>query len=212
MITTKRHRVLALVAAHMLFAAVLAFVSTARAEDITYNINNYPLSQSDMVHVGTDTVSGWITTDGSIGTLTDADIISYGFRIDYPGGYVSQGGGTNATSYLENVQATPTELLCPTPLENAWLALGLGDGDMTLQWGLGKEYWGKVQTYNSEAQQWNTIAEFSDTGGETAPGYICANEPMIIATAVPEPGTLTLLVSALLGLAGAGYLRRRAKA
>ena len=33
--------------------------------------------------------------------------------------------------------------------------------------------------------------------------------PWVIATAVPEPGTLTLLVSALLGLAGAFYLRRR---
>ena len=31
----------------------------------------------------------------------------------------------------------------------------------------------------------------------------------LLFTAVPEPGTLTLLVSALLGLAGAAYLRRR---
>ena len=42
------------------------------------------------------------------------------------------------------------------------------------------------------------------------PGSITYNSPdWIIATAVPEPTTLTLLFSALLGLAGAFYLRSR---
>ena len=40
------------------------------------------------------------------------------------------------------------------------------------------------------------------------PGSIACNNPWIIATAVPEPGTFLLLVSALVGL-GVVYLRRR---
>ncbi len=42
-------------------------------------------------------------------------------------------------------------------------------------------------------------------------GSIAANEPWVIATVAPEPATLTLLASALLGV-GAVYLRRSAKA
>ena len=49
-----------IVVAHLLFSAVLlALVSNAKAQDITYDFANYPADE------GTDTIiSGTITTDG----------------------------------------------------------------------------------------------------------------------------------------------------
>jgi hypothetical protein len=54
----------------------LASVSNASADDITYNIVDYPVNEIDLITGGTDMISGTITTDGSQGTLTSQDIMS----------------------------------------------------------------------------------------------------------------------------------------
>jgi hypothetical protein len=58
----------------------LVVVSFARAENITYNIADYPASQLDR-HIYwytglTDHVTGTITTNGNLGMITPNDIVS----------------------------------------------------------------------------------------------------------------------------------------
>ena len=75
--------------------------------DITYKIANYPVNQSDFNQGGTDTVSGTIETDGTIGTITAANIIAASFTI-------SGISTTSATiGQSSGLQATSTELLIP---------------------------------------------------------------------------------------------------
>ena len=70
----RSHRRSALVAAHLLFAAVLlASVSNASGQNRTYNIVDYPANETD-ANGATDTLSGTIITDGKLGTLTPSDV------------------------------------------------------------------------------------------------------------------------------------------
>ena len=53
-----------------------ASVSTAWAGNITYNLVDYPVNEADMINGGTDTISGTIITDGTLGYLTTNGSIS----------------------------------------------------------------------------------------------------------------------------------------
>jgi hypothetical protein len=92
------------------------------------------------------------------------------------------------------------------------------DGSATAQLSYSNAYHdvdGTFTSYDFEAWSNATGIPFADFYTESplaVPGSIGVNNPWVIADAgqpIPEPGTLTLLVSAMLGLAGAFYLRRR---
>ena len=206
----------------LLFAAVLlTSVSTARAENITYNLVDYPADEADGINGGTDTISGTIITDGTLGYLTTngpvSQIIGGSLTFAAPGVTTE---GQLAFDY-ETVY-TPGSALYATPTQ---LIVGMATV-LTLEYqttsGPGTD---SYLTYNADSYYY---AGRIETGGSGLLASFFASPPVnivtasypyqwnnsvningwVIATAVPEPGTLALLCSGLLGLAVV-YLRRR---
>ena len=65
--------------------SVLFFLaSVACGQDITYQLLNYPVDQIDLQTGQPDTLSGSITTDGTIGPLSGSNVVSWQFEIDRP--------------------------------------------------------------------------------------------------------------------------------
>ena len=54
---------------------LLAAVTQGRAADITYNLVDYPLNETDQFNSAQDTLSGTIVTDGTLGVLSATDIV-----------------------------------------------------------------------------------------------------------------------------------------
>ena len=89
----------------VVLAWLLASVSNAGAQDITYYIVDYPANEADGSS-GTDAVSGTIVTDGTIGLLSAADIVGGTFSFtDAEGDVVS---GSASVGGLLGLQATAT--------------------------------------------------------------------------------------------------------
>ncbi|MGO9110220.1 MAG: hypothetical protein ACLP9L_13425 [Thermoguttaceae bacterium] len=181
-----------------------ASAAVARADDITYNIVDYPANEVLTSSNGTATIAGTIITDGTLGPLSAADIV---------------GGTLSFTDPIENLtvshsawfgpmsglQATATELVL-TPGTSSSFSLGTpavpGTYEAAVQYenvpGDG-EYRGDL-TVNPPPLP-VILASFDSAPVPTTPGSIGANANWIIAT-VPEPGALSLLATAAVGLVG----------
>ena len=70
------HRTALAVALGLFLAVLVAAVSNAWANDITYSIDNYPADQNGW------TITGTITTDGTIGPLVSNNVISWAWTIE----------------------------------------------------------------------------------------------------------------------------------
>ena len=104
MTTLQSHRRSAFATTLALFSAVfLASIGNARADNIpiTYNIVDYPLSQADTIYtpselipsgLGTWSVTGTITTDGTLGYLLPVNITNISFTLSGPAGTASYSG------------------------------------------------------------------------------------------------------------------------
>ena len=109
MSTFRSHRPPVLAAAYLMLSAVLlASVSNAGANDITYKIVDYPANEADAFS-GTDTISGTIITDGTIGLLSVANIISGDLSFTDPEGDLFTGPASFGDTV--GLQATPTQLV-----------------------------------------------------------------------------------------------------
>lgn len=71
-------------AAPLFTALLLAAVSIASADTFTYNIQDYPVYETDLITGGTDTISGTIITDTNNGTLTTSDLVGGTIYITNP--------------------------------------------------------------------------------------------------------------------------------
>jgi hypothetical protein len=216
------HRRSALVAAQLLFSTVLLLAaSNARAENITYNFVDYPVNEADYTTTGQDTISGWITTDGTTGQWTGdpmQHIVGGSLSWSGPRGsvtfplaivmsYAEAGRVSTASFYATNNQL---QLL---PGDTVYLATSTGEDDSYVWLYYNRDPQVGNDFYEGMADDYPAVSQMafgeSYPDSRRGPGSIGANDPWVIAAAVPEPGTLTLLALALLGLTGAVCLRRR---
>ena len=213
MSTSLSHRHSARLAVPLLSSAVLlASVSNAWAGTI-YNIVDYPANEVDTVSA-TDTVSGTIITDGTIGPLSESNIIGGTFSLTSPNFGVS---GSASFGVPIGLEATPTQLLLDPGVDSSFsisttyvygsgISIGVDSAEVVYE-----NDPGRGQYCSLARGSFGTLAfdfpSFDSSPVPITPGSIGANSSWVIAT-VPEPATLTLLGSALLGL-GVVYLRRR---
>lgn len=80
----------------------LAFtLSPARATSIVYEVD---------FAIGTDTVTGEITTNGDTGYLTSSDIRSWSFLLNDSDAFSSTGSNQQVILYTTSLEATATEI------------------------------------------------------------------------------------------------------
>lgn len=161
-------------------AILLIVPHIIQAGQITYAIQDYAADQQG------STLSGSITTDGNLGTLTAADIISWRWTISHPGlPTVTDSGSTVLT--IQGLVATNQQLLLPAPLPS-FTAFDIGSNESLLLAYARPQSNPSVyedQTGSLGGGDWLT---FSPHMGGTDPWVIAE-----VTTAVPEPSSVVLL-------------------
>jgi hypothetical protein len=84
---------------------ILLSADIAEAGQVTYLLQNYPADQAG------STLTGFVTTDGKLGTLTSADIIAWSWTVTGPVGPSFTLSGVAST--VSDLVATDTQLLLP---------------------------------------------------------------------------------------------------
>jgi hypothetical protein len=188
-------------------------IAVARANDIIYNIVDYPANEVDTVSA-TDTVSGTIITDGTIGPLSESNIIGGTFSLTSPNFGVS---GTASFGVPIGLEATPTQLLLDPGVDSSF-SIGTTyvyyDGETGVM-GAQVVYEndpGSGQYYSSAGGSFGTMSfvfpSFDSAPVPTTQGSIGANASWVVAT-VPEPSTFVLFCIGAVSLAAHAWRRKR---
>jgi hypothetical protein len=175
---------------------------SAHAGDITYSLANYTSDQAG------HSVSGSITTDGVIGTLTDSDILSWTVTIDSTTFTSNDAGAAIDQSGI--LTATPTSLDLPM------VPTGSGNGnDLQLFTQPGATpldliNWAQLDSDRSPSGYTGVIS--ATPLWATDNPVLNGTEPWVIASistaAVPEPSSAVLAVIGAVTIVGYGASRR----
>jgi hypothetical protein len=188
----------------------VAFLATSSAKaDITYTIQPYPADQ------GGHAVSGSITTDGHIGTLTSADIKSWSVTIDTtsfsnttPNAEIDLAGSNlNATGTTITLSAG-TGSTDPGDLATLWLWAVPDGTSATLDRLIYERNSNDPSFYEGITQgnfQWSSA---NAAMGGTDP-WVIASTATAVATAVPEPSTAIVAVFGAVAFLAYGWSRHR---
>jgi hypothetical protein len=174
-----------------LFLLSVAILATRSAQaDITYALQNYPADQSG------HTLSGFITTDGVVGTLSTFDIKAWTVTIDNTTFSSSDPFASNGVSG-DHLTATSTQILLAagTPLDQPAELLLFSEPDGTPATADSLEYnrnFLQGQVY--EAVLGNNQLQWQAIGAKMG-----GTDPWVIAT-VPEPSTALIAVFGALRL------------
>jgi hypothetical protein len=191
----------------ILGSACLVFFAAAQLRaDLVYQLVDYPLDQ------GGHHLSGTITTDGFIGDLGASS---------WPAGYYNYNptfAGVHIKSATYQIDNDPVYNV--TYIPNAWCEVVAtatqikiypgGSSAFALDYnvpsvGVWAISWYNNSSYSGSDQASGTV--WQTTSLPTTAGHIAANSSWVIATVVPEPATLVLLVTALLGFVGFARVR-----
>ena len=169
-------------------ALSVSLCSIGHAQDITYNLMDYPADENGY------SLSGFITTDGTIGILTTYDIQTFGFNMYASNGSlvcsetgtgeaVFRGGSGFGATILD---ATSTQLLLPS---NYSLTLSGGNS----------EYLGWANNYPAQSLYFGGGSYWFNTNPQ-----MNGEQPWVIAQTapVPEPSTFVLALAGAIALLG----------
>jgi hypothetical protein len=190
----------ALLAALLALSLTCCSATNCMGGSIVYNIVNYADLQNGYK------LSGTITTDGAIGTLTSADITAWSFSVTGPTSYQGTSQAPGATVFADNLTASATELtlapIIPIPGEGIAEELQFFGATLvgaTLDYA--RVFFDTPPVFGADEYEsgfdndmfppWSIRINYP-------PGVTPGGSAWIIATVatIPEPGTLTL---ALLG-------------
>jgi hypothetical protein len=166
--------------------------------DLTYSLANYPADQ------GNHTVSGSITTDGNIGSLTSPDIISWTITIDTTT-FTSHDAGFVET-FAAGINASATTLTIPLVLnDDRQLVLSSPIGDVAWDRDATDPRLPPLSTYLGDLNGTNIWDIASPSMGGTEPWVIASITP----TGVPEPSTALVAVFGAVAFLARCWSRRR---
>lgn len=197
--------------------ACIALIGPAEASSITYNVS---------IDAGDDDVTGSITTNGFIGALSDADIVSYNLTIQYVGPAVYSGQPAPLDNAPTNVACssscsskvditsvlsspTPELIACATQItfdfsgnQYDYLTIGNTSSGNYL-------YLGDAQAYGGEHATQGVVDVYI-----AAYPYVEFDTDNLIATAAatPLPAALPLFASGLGALGLFGWRKKRKNA
>jgi len=172
-----------------------------RAGSITYQLVNYPAYQNGW------TLSGSITTDGTIGQIASSDIESWTWTVSMNGStYTATSTDLKTEAILAGIEATPTSLLLPpAQLGGPLTGIDLFDPGFT---GPGYGSWAWV----NYGFNWAYSCEVGTSANVLWNSEEVTSLPVLVAgISVPEPASVAL--AALAGLCGIAYrLARKRRA
>lgn len=174
---------------------------------ITYDLNDYSSLQNGW------TLSGSITTDGTIGEIGAQDILSWQYTISNGVTSFSASSASGGYTQVTHVTATPTQLLLSAPngftYNQLWL---IGSSSDPLASFL---LYDRDNTGESPEQafyrQWVRPNYSWSAYSQDSAGLPLGGDPWVIATAqsaaVPEPASIVLVLTGIGGLAGYRLVR-----
>jgi MYXO-CTERM domain-containing protein len=197
----------------VIFAAfLLASLSATRADQVPIT---YTIVDEGAASQGGWSIDGTVTTDGALGQLTQMDFVTATLTLTNPsvGSYTATDAQFSLLNGESYVLATAGALIFSWGT-GSWDGCAVSDatGTVDVVWedSYGNGAFGASANSNlAWLDYWNADGLLNTSTTSTIPPNLPFGQPWVIGTTVPEPASPTLLVSALLGLAGAFYLRRR---
>jgi hypothetical protein len=171
-------------------AAVTALALTGASASIVYNVDQA---------IGIGSVTGSLTTDGTIGALAAADFTDWNLTLSIP-----SAGETFVLTTANSVVLEQGSDVTATATAISFNFSGADNGFLLFQDGLfsGQHYWCNATAFDTCFQGKSVVPVFVGT----AFGNVAASGDLAIATTgVPEPSTWAMLIAGFVGLGLAGY-------
>jgi len=192
-------RLAAAMAGLMLVTALFAIVCNAAGSDITYYIVDYPFNEGVVSGTGADSISGTIITDGTIGPITETNIVGGTLAFKDSDGGLTAGDATFGSPI--SLQATSTELLLDSGQSFSISATQTGPPTLYPSTAIvgykndpsDGQYYGEISIDTGTAHY--VLSLFDSAPVSSDPRSIGANSDWVIA-AVPEPPSPALLLAA----------------
>jgi hypothetical protein len=183
----------------------LTYASTSHAASITYDLVNYPALQNGY------TLSGTITTDGTIGTLTSSNILAWQYTAaNGVSTFHAASVDPGTLTVIFGAIATPTQIMMPPPIFPNDVVITLAESSSSNFALLTYTRPGVNDFYNLRAPDNGTDAWLA--AASFPPGLSLGGSTWVVATAVavPEPCGLALMGLGLAGVIGLAWRRRLA--